>query len=261
MHTIDLNCDLGEGFGAWTIGNDSAVMPLVTSVNIATGWHAGDPLIMAKTVREAGKLGLGIGAHPGFPDLLGFGRRNLQVTTEEARAYVLYQIGALNAFVQAEGLKLQHVKPHGALYNMAAKDFALAKAIAEAILLVDPGIALMGLSGSEMAKAAESVGIPFASEVFADRRYTADGSLVPRSAAGAVIESDEEALSQVLQMVCLGQVTAITGETVKLQADSLCVHGDNPHALQFVQRIREALAGAEVSLQAISKRQVTSLVK
>lgn len=249
MNSIDLNCDLGEGFGAWEMGNDAAIMPLVSSVNIATGWHAGDPVIMGRTVKAAGALGLGIGAHPGFPDLLGFGRRNLNVTPEEAKAYLLYQVGALSAFVKAEGLKLQHVKPHGALYNMAAKDYQLATALAEAIALIDQDLMLMGLAGSEMARAAAAVGIPFVSEVFADRRYKADGSLVPRSEAGAVIESDEDARQQVLQMVCKGTVTSQTGEVITLQADSLCVHGDNPHALDFVKSIRNALGMAGVEVQ------------
>lgn len=251
MKSIDLNCDLGESFGAWEMGNDTEIMPLVSSVNIATGWHAGDPLIMAKTVQSAGKLNLGIGAHPGFPDLMGFGRRLMNISPEEAKAYVLYQVGALNAFVKAEGLRLQHVKPHGALYNMAAKDLKLAVAIAEAVSLIDSNLVLMGLANSQMAVAAEQVGIPFASEVFADRRYQTDGSLVPRGQNGAVIETDEEALQQVLQMVCEGQVTTLTGESITLKADSLCVHGDNPHALQFVERIRRVLSEKNIAIKQI----------
>jgi UPF0271 protein len=243
MKSIDLNCDLGESFGAWEMGNDTEIMPLVSSVNIATGWHAGDPLIMAKTVQNAGKLNLGIGAHPGFPDLMGFGRRHMNVSPEETKAYVLYQVGALNAFVKAEGLRLQHVKPHG------AKDLKLAVAIAEAVSLIDSNLVLMGLANSQMAVAAEQVGIPFASEVFADRRYQTDGSLVPRGQNGAVIETDEEALQQVLQMVCEGQVTTLTGECITLKADSVCVHGDNPHAIEFVQRIRMALTEKNIAIK------------
>lgn len=251
MISIDLNCDLGEGFGAWEMGSDEAIMPLVSSVNIATGWHAGDPVIMAKTVKAAGMLKLGIGAHPGFPDLMGFGRRQIHVSPEEAKAYVLYQIGALNAFVKAEGLKLQHVKPHGALYNMAAKDLKLAEAIAEAVALIDEDLILMGLANSQMAAAALNIGIPFASEVFADRRYQDDGQLMPRGQMGAVIESDEESLKQVLQMVCRGQVTAASGKVIALDADSLCVHGDNPHALSVIKSIRLALQTEGAKIQSL----------
>ncbi len=251
MISIDLNSDLGESFGTWQIGMDEAIMPLVSSVNIATGWHAGDPMIMAKTVKAAGLQKLGIGAHPGFPDLMGFGRRNMAVTPEEAKAYVMYQVGALNAFVRAEGLTLQHVKPHGALYNMAAKDLKLALAIAEAVALIDSDLILMGLESSQMEVAAKTLGIPFASEVFADRRYQEDGNLVPRSQLGAVIESEEEALKQVLQMVLKGQAVTDTGKVIALKADSLCVHGDNPHALKFIEAIRAALGKEGALIKAL----------
>lgn len=249
MALIDLNCDLGESFGAYRIGMDRDVIPFITSANVACGFHAGDPQVMKKTVAMCGKYQVRVGAHPGLPDLMGFGRRNMAVTPEEAGAYVTYQVGALKAFCDAEGLRLNHVKPHGALYNMAAKDYGLARAIAEAVQAVDGGLVLLALSGSQMVRAAEDIGLPCASEVFADRAYLSDGSLVPRSRPDAMIAGEDEAVARVIRMAREGRVTAVDGTDIPIRADSVCVHGDGPKALEFVKRITGALgaAGVEVS--------------
>ena len=250
MPHIDLNCDLGESFGAYTIGMDEKVIPFITSVNVACGFHAGDPLVMQRTVALCKQSGAAVGAHPGFPDLQGFGRRQMKLTPAEAKACVQYQIGALKAFCDAAGVPLHHVKPHGALYNMAGKDRALADAICAAVKESAPGAVLLALSGSEMVKAANAIGLPVASEVFADRGYQADGSLVPRGAPGAMIENEDTAIAQVLQMAAQGTVQADDGSTVTLQADSVCVHGDGPKALAFVQRISAALLAAGTAVAA-----------
>lgn len=242
MPSIDLNCDLGESFGAYTIGMDAEILPYVTSANIACGFHAGDPSVMQKSVLLCKKYGVQVGAHPGLPDLQGFGRRRMAISPAEAEADVMYQIGALKAFCDAAGVPLHHVKPHGALYNMAARDPVLAAAICRAVLLA--------LSGSEMVKAANAIGLPVASEVFADRGYQADGSLVPRGAPGAMIEDEDTAIARVLQMAAQGTVQADDGSTVTLQADSVCVHGDGPKALAFVQKISAALLAAGTAVAA-----------
>lgn len=251
MFKVDLNSDLGESFGSYTIGMDSSIIPFVSSVNIACGWHAGDPLVMAETVKSAMKSGAGIGAHPGYPDLMGFGRRNLAVTPAEVKAYTLYQLGALTAFVKAANGTLQHLKPHGAMYNMAATDAKLAQAIAEAVYEASPDLILLGLANSEMVKAGKRVGIRVAQEVFADRAYQANGTLVPRSQPGAVLHDAEEAIARVVRMVKKGEVVAITGETVEISADSICVHGDNPEAVEFVKRIRTTLEDEGVMVTAL----------
>ena len=228
MPSVDLNCDLGESFGAYTIGMDAEILPYVTSANIACGFHAGDPSVMQKSVLLCKKYGVQVGAHPGLPDLQGFGRRRMAISPAEAEADVMYQIGALKAFCDAAGVPLHHVKPHGALYNMAARDPVLAAAICRAVQAAAPGAVLLALSGSEMVKAANAIGLPVASEVFADRGYQADGSLVPRGAPGAMIEDEDTAIARVLQMAAQGTVQADDGSTVTLQADSVCVHGDGP---------------------------------
>lgn len=238
---IDINSDLGESYGSYTIGMDDELLGLISSANIACGWHAGDANVMAKTVKRALGNGVAIGCHPGFPDLLGFGRREINVTPMELKNYVKYQIGALKAFVDSEGGRLQHVKPHGAMYNMAAKDEKLAIAIAEAVYEINPEIKLMGLSGSKMISSAEKIGLATISEVFADRAYQSDGNLVPRSQAGAVIHDTEIALNQVMQMVRNQSVISISGETVSIKVDSICVHGDNMQAIEFVTAIRKRL--------------------
>lgn len=200
MPVIDLNCDLGESFGAYKIGLDEEVLPYVTSANIACGFHGGDPVVMEQTVALCKRYGVRAGAHPGFPDLAGFGRRNMSLTPNEVKTSVMYQIGALNSFCRGAGIRLCHVKPHGALYNMAANDYELAKAICQAIKEVDGSLVLLALSNSEMLRAAKDTGVSAASEVFADRAYERDGSLVPRSRRGAVIEDEELALKRVIRM-------------------------------------------------------------
>ena len=254
MYQVDMNSDLGESFGAYTIGLDSEVIQFVSSVNVACGYHAGDPLVMDKTVAAAKAAGVAVGAHPGYPDLMGFGRRNMNCSPKEVKAYVQYQLGALLAFTAAHGVKLQHCKPHGALYNMAGKDPELAAAIAEAVVSVDQDIILLGLAGSKMLEAGRQVGLRVASEVFADRAYQADGSLVPRGKPGAVIHDKDEAIARTVRMVTEGKVTAITGEEVSIQADSICVHGDNPSALDFVRRIRSSLEAAGVAVRAMGRK-------
>lgn len=253
MVKVDLNSDLGESFGAYTIGMDEAVIAYISSANVACGYHAGDPLVMDKTVAAAAAAGVAVGAHPGFPDLQGFGRRNMVCTPKEVKAYVQYQLGALMAFTAAHGVRLQHCKPHGALYNMAAKDEALAMAIAEAVAAVDKDMILMGGSGSKMLEAGRKVGLRVASEVFADRAYQADGSLVPRSKPGAVIHDTEEAIVRTVKMVKEGKVIAITGEEVPLEAHSICVHGDNPSAVEFVKTIRARLEAEGVVIAPLAQ--------
>lgn len=230
MPSIDLNCDLGESLGAYTIGMDAEILPYVTSANIACGFHAGDPSVMQKSVLLCKKYGVQVGAHPGLPDLQGFGRRRMAISPAEAEADVMYQIGAL--------------------YNMAARDPVLAAAICRAVQAAAPGAVLLALSGSEMVKAANAIGLPVASEVFADRGYQADGSLVPRGAPGAMIEDEDTAIARVLQMAAQGTVQADDGSTVTLQADSVCVHGDGPKALAFVQKISAALLAAGTAVAA-----------
>lgn len=251
MKTVDLNCDLGESFGAYTIGDDAHVIPLISSANIACGYHAGDAVVMEKTVAAAAASGIGIGAHPGYPDLQGFGRRNLNASPTEVRAYVRYQVGALQAFCKEHDVPLQHVKPHGAMYNMAAKDEKLAKAICEGMADLQPGLILLGLAGSKMLEAARAAGIPCASEVFADRAYEEDGTLVARSKPGAMITDENEAIARVLRMVTDGKVTAVTGKDIDIRADSICVHGDGAKALAFVTRIREVLNSAGVKIASL----------
>ena len=248
MVKIDLNCDLGESFGAYTIGMDDKVIPLISSCNIACGYHASDPLVMKKTVEMAAKAGIGIGAHPGFPDLMGFGRRNMNISPAEASAYVTYQLGALYAFARSAGVKLQHVKPHGALYNMAGKNYDLALAIAKAVQAFDPSLILMGLAGSQSVKAAQDIGLPVANEVFADRAYMPDGSLMPRTMEGAVIHDERLAISRVVRMVMEHKVTACDGTDIEIIPDSVCVHGDNVKALAFVTEIRKALEAEGVTI-------------
>ena len=249
MYKVDLNADLGESFGVYTLGMDEQVMAHITSANVACGWHAGDAMVMEKTVRAAAERGVAVGAHPGFPDLAGFGRRKLAVTPEEVRAYIQYQVGALWAFARGAGVSLQHVKPHGALYNMSAADMALAVAVCEGIARVDEGLILMGLAGSCHMEAARQVGIPVAGEVFADRGYRADGSLVPRGMPGAIITDEEEAVRRVIRMVKEGRVTAVDGTEVSVRADSVCLHGDNPHAVAFAARLRRELEAAGVEVE------------
>ena len=238
---VDLNADLGESFGRYRLGLDEEVMNHITSANVATGWHAGDPLVMRKTVRLAREKGVAVGAHPGYPDLLGFGRRYMKLSPEEARNYILYQVGALYAFVRAENMELQHIKPHGALYNALVKEEELARAVIEGIADFDKDLIFVTLSGSRPAEIAEEMGIKVAHEVFADRAYNPDGTLVSRSRPGAVIHDKNEIVERVISMVKDGGVRAINGEWVELKVDTICVHGDNPKAVEIAAHVRRAL--------------------
>lgn len=248
---IDLNCDLGESFGNYKIGMDEEVIKFISSANIACGFHASDPLVMEKTVALAKENGVKVGAHPGFPDLVGFGRRNMNVSPAELKAMVMYQVGALAVFCKARDIKMNHVKPHGAMYNMAAKDIKLALAIAEGIAQVDDSLILLGLSGSQLLKAAQEVGLKSAAEVFADRAYEEDGSLVARTKAGAVIADENEVIERVIKMIKLGKVQTITGKEIEIKPDSICVHGDNPKALNFVKLIRQRLTQENIKIEAM----------
>lgn len=238
---IDLNSDMGEGFGVWEMGNDFALLDYIDSTNIACGWHAGDPERMRNLVTAAINKNVLIGSHPSLPDLLGFGRREMAITPKDAYNYVLYQTGALQAFIRAQGGKLHHVKPHGAFYNQAAKDINLALAITQAVKDVGDGVILYGLASSCFVAAAKELNVPLWQEVFADRRYTPEGYLVPRSQANAMIEDEGEAVAQALRMANEGEVIALDGSLVKVQADTLCIHGDGPSALEFVKKIRSLL--------------------
>jgi 5-oxoprolinase (ATP-hydrolysing) subunit A len=252
MKKIDLNCDLGESFGAYTIGSDSEVLPFISSANIACGLHAGDPSVMLHTVKLAGEHGVGIGAHPGLPDLVGFGRRNMDISVEDAKACVLYQIGALSAFCRASGVPFAHVKAHGALYNMAGKNYNLAKAICEAVASFNPSLILLALSGSEMIRAAKDTGLRCAKEVFADRAYEDDGSLVARTKPGAMITDENEAIARVVRMVSEGKVTSITGKDISIEAESVCVHGDGEKAVLFVKKLHSAFQEAGIAIVPLS---------
>jgi len=240
IYTVDLNCDMGESYGAFTMGSDEIILPFVTSANIACGFHAGDPAVMKKTVRQAIAKGVVIGAHPGLPDLQGFGRREMAVSPEEAYDLVVYQIGALAAFVKSEGGILHHVKPHGALYNMAAVNRELAAAIAEAVYKVEPGLILYGLSGSELIAEGAKAGLKVANEVFADRTYQQDGSLTSRKLADAMVTDDQLAISRVLRMVKEGKVKSQQGVDIDITADTICIHGDGKHAVLFAEKIYTA---------------------
>ena len=249
MYTIDLNCDLGESYGAYRLGMDEEIIPLISSANVACGLHAGDFNTMAKTVKLCGENGISMGAHPGFPDLQGFGRRNMNLSLAEVRNLITYQVGALAAFCRSAGVRLRHVKPHGALYNMAAKNAELAKAICQGIYSFDTSLILLGLSGSEMLKQAKEIGLPYAAEVFADRAYEDDGTLVARSKPGAMITDEDEAVRRVIRMILEHKVTSISGKEIEICPDSVCVHGDSPKALLFVNKIRSALEAEGIAIQ------------
>ncbi|MBA4601851.1 LamB/YcsF family protein [Thermoactinomyces mirandus] len=251
MFQVDLNCDLGESFGAYRIGFDDEILNFVTSANIACGFHAGDPLTMRKTVRLALEKSVAIGAHPGLPDLAGFGRRNMDISPEEIYDIVIYQIGALYGFVKAEGGTMQHVKPHGALYNMAAKSPQISGAIAKAVYNVDPQLILFGLSGSELVKAGESIGLRTANEVFADRTYQQDGTLTSRRQSDALITDCKKAAEQVIRIVKEGKVLTRQKTEITIQADTVCIHGDSPHALVFARQIQELLATSGVKIRPV----------
>ncbi|MEW5908760.1 MAG: 5-oxoprolinase subunit PxpA [Thermodesulfobacteriota bacterium] len=248
---MDLNCDMGESFGAYRLGFDQRVIQHITSANIACGWHAGDPNIMDETVKLAVQHHVGIGAHPGYPDLLGFGRRNMDCTAEEIRRYMIYQIGALSAFCRVHGTRLQHVKPHGALYLTAVENEMVARAVAEAIVSVDSSlfyIALAGAKGKMMRHIGEEVGLKVIYEAFPDRAYTSEGTLLSRRKPGAVIKDPEEVAERALMMAADGVVVAVDGTRIPLEAQTLCVHGDTPTAVELVERIRKALESKRIRL-------------
>jgi UPF0271 protein len=247
---VDLNCDMGESFGAWKMGSDAVVLEHVSSANIACGFHAGDPVVMHRTVQAAFEHGVAVGAHPSLPDLQGFGRRAMLVTPNEAYDLVLYQMGALAAFCRALGGRLSHVKAHGALYNMAAKDAELAAAIAQAVRDFDPGLVLFGLAGSELIRAGAGAGLKVANEVFADRSYQRDGMLTPRNRPNAMVGDVNAALAQVERMVREGTVRAVDGTDVKIEADTICIHGDEPGAAEFARELRALLARLGVAVRA-----------
>ena len=253
MYCVDLNCDLGESFGAYKIGKDEDIIPLISSANVACGAHAGDPDVMAKTADICKSSSVYMGAHPGFFDLMGFGRRSMAVSPEEAKNLIIYQVGALDAFAKSRGISLQHVKPHGALYNMAAKDKNLARAIAEGIYSYNPDLILLGLSGSEMINAAREIGLPYAAEVFADRAYEDDGTLVARSKPGAMIKDENEAVRRVIRMIKEHKVTSISGKEIEISPASVCVHGDSEKALLFVRKIRDALFSEKIEIKPLSE--------
>jgi UPF0271 protein len=250
MKTIDLNCDMGEAFGNYSMPNDEKLMDYISSANIACGFHAGDAAVMQQTVALAVKKGVAIGAHPGLADLQGFGRREIKISPKEAYQLTLYQIGALSGFVKAAGGKLHHVKAHGALYNMAAKDAALAKAIVLAVYDFDPRLILYALAGSKMISEAEDRGIVTASEVFADRTYQGDGLLTPRSVDNAMINNEEDAVKQVLDFALKQEVESVNGNRIAVRAETLCLHGDGVHAVAFAKLISERLKKEGISIKA-----------
>lgn len=247
--TIDLNCDMGESFGPWKMGDDEAVLPYVSAVNIACGFHAGDPSTMMKTIQLALKYKVKIGAHPGFQDLVGFGRREMQLTAREVYALVVYQVGALAACAKVQQTTLQHVKPHGALYNMAARKPELADAIAAAVYDIDPRLVLYGLSGSELIRAGRAKGLNVYREVFADRTYQQDGTLTPRSDKHALIHDPKQAAEQVVGMIKTGKVVSLQGTTVDIQADTICLHGDGEEAVQFVRTVNQTLKENQILIR------------
>jgi UPF0271 protein len=246
---VDLNCDLGESFGAFKVGHDEEVMPFITSANIACGFHAGDPVVMAHTVKLAQANHVAVGAHPGYPDLMGFGRRNMSLSGDEVRSIVIYQIGALDAFAKAVGSDLQHVKPHGALYNTAASNAVYVRAVIDAVQSVNPSLVLFALANSPMATAAAKAGLRVAHEVFVDRAYNADGSLVSRTAMGAVIEDAEVAAARAVDMVTAREVAAVDGQAVQFdRVDTLCVHGDTLNAVDLAKAVKNALLAADIDV-------------
>ncbi|MCU9808754.1 MULTISPECIES: LamB/YcsF family protein [Paraclostridium] len=253
MYKVDLNSDLGESFGCYKIGMDEEVLKHITSANIACGFHAGDPIQMDKTVKLAMENNVQIGAHPGFMDVIGFGRREMKISKDEVKAYVKYQLGALNSFVISNGAKIQHVKAHGALYNMAAKDYDISLSIAQAVYEVDKNIILLGLANSSIIDAGKVVGLRVANEVFADRAYNSDGTLVSRSLEGSIIYDPNIAIKRVIKMVKENKVEDINGKDIDIKADSICVHGDNPKAIEFVKRIRSELIKEGINICCISE--------
>ncbi|HEY9572923.1 MAG TPA: 5-oxoprolinase subunit PxpA [Pusillimonas sp.] len=246
--SIDLNCDMGESFGAWKMGQDEEILPYVSSANIACGFHAGDPATMRKTVAAAIRHGVALGAHPGLPDLAGFGRRNMDISPDNAYDIVVVQVGALAGVAASQGGRLRHVKAHGALYNMASKNRELASAIAQAVHDVDPSLVLYALASSVQVDAGRDVGLKVAQEVFADRTYQSDGSLTPRKQPNAMIEDPDASIRQVLRMIKEGKVASVQGGDVAVSADTLCIHGDQAGAVMFAKAIRKALEAEGITV-------------
>lgn len=249
-----MNCDLGESFGRYRLGEQEAILQYVTSANIACGFHAGDPSVMRETVELALKYDVAIGAHPGLPDLNGFGRREMAISAQEAYDLVVYQIGALQGFLTTKGVVMQHVKPHGALYNMAAKNRELAQAIAQAVYDVSPKLRLYGLAASESTAAAERIGLKAVHEVFADRTYQANGALTSRREKNALITEEAQAIAQIIEMVKEGTVTSVQQTKVPIRADSICIHGDGAHAVAFAKVARTQLEAQGIRVQAFEKK-------
>jgi 5-oxoprolinase (ATP-hydrolysing) subunit A len=250
---IDLNADVGESLGPWTVGDDERLIPLVSSVNVACGAHAGDPLTIERTIRLAIDHGVAIGAHPGYPDLIGFGRRDLDMTSAELLASIVYQVGAVAGLAHSLGAELRHVKPHGALYNRAARDPAVAETIAKAIRRASPELVLVGLAGSALVDAGVAEGLQVASEAFADRAYNADGSLRSRRLDGAILGTPAAAARQAVGIVRNGRVTAHDGSSVAVHAATICIHGDTPGAADYATAIRTSLAKAGVTIAALGR--------
>jgi UPF0271 protein len=247
---IDLNADLGESFGRWSLGSDAELMKSITSANVACGFHAGDPGVMRETVRMARHAGVAVGAHPGFPDLVGFGRRNMAASPREVEDFVLYQVGALSGIAAADGVRLQHVKAHGALYNMAVRDRALADAIARAVASLDRGLLLFGLPGTELLKAGEAAGLRTVAEGFADRAYEPDGSLTPRTQPRSVIQDVEEVVRRAIRMARDGVVAAIDGRDIPMRVQTICTHGDTPGSHELTRRLRAGLEQNGIAVRA-----------
>lgn len=245
---IDLNADVGESFGAWSLGDDAGVMQFITSANVACGLHAGDPATLRTTIRLAQQHGVAVGAHPGYPDLAGFGRREMELSFREIEDTMLYQLGAAYAFARATRSELQHVKPHGALYNRAARDRVVAEAIARAIAAFDPGLILVGLAGSALIDAGQQVGLPVAQEAFADRAYEPDGMLRSRKLPGSVLTDLADIVRQAIAIATLGRVQSVNGEHVGVHADTICLHGDTPGAVAHAQAVRAGLEQAGVTI-------------
>lgn len=250
---IDINSDVGESFGAWRMGFDERTLASITSANIACGFHAGDPSTMRCTLRTAARLNVACGAHPGYPDLVGFGRREIEVSPDDAATDLIYQVGALWVLAHAEGVQLRHVKPHGALYNRAARDYALAFALAKAVRCLDLGLVLVGLAGSVMEQAAAEAGIAFAAEAFADRAYNSDGTLVSRSKPGAMIEDPAQVAQRAISIARDRAIIAYNGERISLTAHTVCVHGDSEQATENARAVREGLAAAGVQIEPLWK--------
>lgn len=249
MYSIDLNSDMGESFGAYKIGNDSEIIKHITSSNIACGYHAGDPMVMDNVVRLAKEYNVAVGAHPGYPDLMGFGRRKMTLTPLEVKNYMKYQIGALWAFAKSYGMKLQHVAPHGALGNLCQYDREVSRAICEAVYEIDPSVMIFYCAGAVLGDEAEKIGLKTASEIFADRAYMDDLSLVPRKQPGAMITDEDLAVERCIRMVKEGRVKSINGNDIEIRGDTLCVHGDGAKALAFVERIRNEFTKENITIK------------